>query len=108
MINSTIVLRDLDAEGLEWFYHAIGLGWHLSLDLSGKTTNVSHNGNTAGYNCNIQYQINNNLTIVIAMNLFPSGEYEPVFSTQNQLINTIPRILQKEKITFANRVDGSD
>lgn len=97
MINSTVVFRDTDAEGLEWFYHAIGLGWHLSLDLSGRTTNVSHNGNTAGYNCNIQYELDNKLTIVIAMNLFPSGKYEPVFSTQNQLINTIHEYYKNEK-----------
>ncbi|MCH2231168.1 MAG: beta-lactamase family protein [Crocinitomicaceae bacterium] len=97
MITRTIIYRDLNAEGLEWFYHAVGLCWDLNLDKTEKTIYVSHGGNTQGYNCDIHYNTQNNLTIVIGMNLFPSGEYEPVFSTQNQLINTIHEYYKKEK-----------
>ena len=97
MINPTVIFRDIDASGLEWFFDAYGLGWHLTLDTLSQTTHVSHGGNTIGYNCNIQYEIENNLTIVIGMNLYPNHDYEPVFSTQNQLINTIHEYYKKEK-----------
>jgi len=81
---------------LEWFYHAVGLCWNLNLDKTEKTIYVSHGGSTQGYNCDIHYNTQNNLTIAIGMNLFPSGEYEPVFSTQNQLINTIHEYYKKK------------
>jgi D-alanyl-D-alanine carboxypeptidase len=89
MISPTIIYRDLHADGLEWFYHAVGLCWDLNLDKTEKPIYVSHGGNTHGYNCDIHYNTQNNLTIIIGMNLFPSGNYEPVFSTQNTMINAI-------------------
>jgi CubicO group peptidase (beta-lactamase class C family) len=89
MISPSIIYRDLNAEGMEWFYHAVGICWDLNLDKTEKAIYVSHGGNTQGYNCDIHYNTQNNLSIIIGMNLFPSGNYEPVFSTQNQLINVI-------------------
>ena len=89
MMSPTIIYRDLNAEGMEWFYHAVGLCWDLNLDKTEKPIYVSHGGNTHGYNCDIHYNTQTNLSIIIGMNLFPSGKYEPVFSTQNNLINTI-------------------
>lgn len=97
MISPTIIYRDLNAAGLEWFYHAMGLCWDLNLDKSEKPIYVSHGGNTHGYNCDIHYNTQNNLTIIIGMNLFPSGEYEPVFSTQNEIINAIHEYYKTHK-----------
>ncbi|MEZ4920867.1 MAG: serine hydrolase domain-containing protein [Saprospiraceae bacterium] len=78
MISPTIIYRDLNAKGLEWFYHAVGLCWDLNLDKNENTIYVSHGGNTQGYNCDIHYNTQNGITIIIGMNLFPSGNYEPV------------------------------
>jgi CubicO group peptidase (beta-lactamase class C family) len=97
MISPTKIYRDLNADGMEWFYHAVGLCWDLNLDKSGKTIYVSHGGNTHGYNCDIHYNTRNNVTIVIGMNLFPSGKYEPVFSTQNNMINAIHEYYKRKK-----------
>jgi D-alanyl-D-alanine carboxypeptidase len=97
MMTPTIIYRDLNADGMEWFYHAVGLCWDLNLDKTEETIYVSHGGNTQGYNCDIHYNTQNNLTIVIGMNLFPSGEYEPVFSTQNNLINAVHEYYKKKK-----------
>lgn len=97
MISPTIIYRDLNAEGMEWFYNAVGLCWDLNLDKNEKSIYVSHGGNTHGYNCDIHYNTQNNLTIIIGMNLFPSGKYEPVFSTQNNLINAIHEYYKLKK-----------
>jgi D-alanyl-D-alanine carboxypeptidase len=97
MISPTIIYRDLNAEGKEWFYHAVGLCWDLNLDKTEKTIYVSHGGNTQGYNCDIHYNTQNNLTIIIGMNLFPSGKYEPVFSTQNIMIDAIHEYYKQKK-----------
>lgn len=97
MISPTIIYRDLNAQGMEWFYHAVGLCWDLNLDKTEKPIYVSHGGNTQGYNCDIHYNTQTNLTIIIGMNLFPSGKYEPVFSTQNNLINAIHEYYKLEK-----------
>jgi hypothetical protein len=97
MISPTIIYRDLNAEGKEWFYHAEGLCWDLNLDKTEKTIYVSHGGNTQGYNCDIHYNTQNNLTIIIGINLFPSGKYEPVFSTQNIMIDAIHEYYKQKK-----------
>ena len=97
MISPSIIYRDLNAEGMEWFYHAVGLCWDLNLDKNEKTVYVSHGGNTHGYNCDIHYNTQQNLTIIIGMNLFPNGKYEPVFSTQNYLINAIHEYYKLKK-----------
>lgn len=97
MISPTIIYRDLNAEGMEWFYHAVGLCWDLNLDKTEKPIYVSHGGNTQGYNCDIHYNYRTNLTIIIGMNLFPSGKYEPVFSTQNIMINAIHEYYKQKK-----------
>jgi CubicO group peptidase (beta-lactamase class C family) len=97
MITPTIIHRDLNADGLEWFYHAVGLCWDLNLDKTEKPIYVSHGGNTHGYNCDIHYNTENGLTIIIGMNLYPDGNYEPVFSTQNNLINTIHEYYKQRK-----------
>lgn len=89
MITPTYLFRDLNAEGLEWFDHAVGLSWFLNLDKSERPIYVSHGGNTEGYNCDVHYNVQTGLSIVIGMNLFPTKDYEPVFSTQHQLIDTI-------------------
>ncbi len=89
MISPTLIYRDINAEGHEWFYHAIGLCWDLNLDKNEESIYVSHGGNTQGYNCNVHYNTRSNLTILIGMNLFPNGNYKPVFSTQNAIINAI-------------------
>lgn len=97
MISPTIIYRDLNADGMEWFYHGVGLCWDLNLDKTEKPIYVSHGGNTHGYNCDIHYNTQNNLTIIIGMNLFPSGKYEPVFSTQNNMINAIHEYYKQHK-----------
>ena len=97
MITPTITYRDLNADGMEWFYHAVGLCWDINLDKTGKPVYISHGGNTHGYNCDIHYNTQNNLTIIIGMNLFPSGKYEPVFSTQNNIINAIHEYYKQNK-----------
>ena len=97
MISPTIIYRDLNADGMEWFYHAVGLCWDLNLDKTEKTIYVSHGGNTQGYNCDIHYNTQTNVTISIGMNLFPSGNYEPVFSTQNKLIDAIHAYYKQQK-----------
>lgn len=95
MIMPTIIYRDINAKGKEWFYHAVGLCWDLNLDKTLKSIYVSHGGNTQGYNCDIHYNTQKKITIIIGINLFPSGKYEPVFSTQNELINTIHEYYKK-------------
>lgn len=97
MISPSIIYRDLNAKGKEWFYHAVGLCWDLNLDKTEKTIYVSHGGNTQGYNCDIHYNTQNNLTIIIGMNLFPSGKYEPVFGTQNRIIDAIHEYYKQKK-----------
>lgn len=97
MISPTIIYRDLNTEGKEWFYHAVGLCWDLNLDKSEKPIYVSHGGNTQGYNCDIHYNTQTNLTIIIGMNLFPNGKYEPVFSTQNNMIDAIHQYYKHKK-----------
>lgn len=97
MITPTKIYRDLNAKGMEWFYHAVGLCWDLNLLKTKKVIYVSHGGNTEGYNCDIHYNTQSNLTIAIGMNLFPSGKYEPVFSTQNNLINAVHEYFKNKK-----------
>ena len=97
MISPMIIYRDLNAKGKEWFYHAVGLCWDLNLDKTEKTIYVSHGGNTQGYNCDIHYNTQNKLTIIIGMNLFPSGNYKPVFSTQNMIIDAIHEYYKQKK-----------
>ena len=97
MISPTKIYRDLNADGMEWFYHAVGLCWDLNLDKTENPIYVSHGGNTHGYNCDIHYNTQSNLSIIIGMNLFPSGKYEPVFSTQNNMINAIHEYYKQHK-----------
>ncbi len=97
MTSPTVIYRDLNAEGKEWFYHAVGLCWDLNLDKTESTMYVSHGGNTHGYNCDVHYNIQNNLSITIGMNLFPNGKYEPVFSTQNDMIDAIHEFYKQKK-----------
>ena len=97
MISPTIIFRDLDAEGKEWYYHAIGMGFFLNLNQSGKSVYISHGGNTLGYNCNIHYNLENDMTIIVGMNLFPNGNYEPVFHIQNELIDLIHKYYKRNE-----------
>ncbi len=97
MISPTIIYRDVDIDGVEWYNHAIGISWFLNLDKNEETIYVSHGGNTRGYNVDIHYNTRENLMIVVGMNLFPSAKYEPVFSTQNRMINAIHEYYKNKK-----------